>query len=165
MIRVRNLAPFVALFLAGVLVVVGLLTMIRLGVAHAAPVAVDAATVAHDAAPQEVALDDAEAARRIGWPVGVFAIVTVLALSLGRAGVHLHVPWLAWLARGTAATVLGAVAAGGSAVVEVAALGGSPVAMGTAAVTAILAFWRARRPEPTSATRPLRAARRAPTNR
>lgn len=92
--------------------------------------------------------DTAATARRIGWPVGVLAIVTVAALALGTAGQRRGRGCLGRLAHGTAATTTGAGAAIGSAVLDALLAGGSPAAVGVAITATILAFWRARRPEP-----------------
>lgn len=99
-------------------------------------------------APPAAEPDTAAVVRRLGWPIGVLAAVTVAALSLGVAGQRRGRRELAWLARGTAATSAGAGAAIGSAVLDTLIAGGSPAAVGAAMVATILAFWRARRPEP-----------------
>jgi hypothetical protein len=125
--------------------------------AAAAPRPSDALT--NPATSPVAAWDDVLAARRVGWPAAVFACVTLLALALGTAGARFA--WLSWLARGTAATLLGALAACGTAGYDAAIAGGSPAAVGSAAVLAVFAFWQARRtpvprqPEHGSAASPL----------
>lgn len=89
------------------------------------------------------AWDDFQAARKIGWPAAVFAVVTMLMLALGTLGKS--VTWLAWLSRGVAATAIGAVSAIGTACYDAVAAGGSWVAIGLAAVMAVAAFWQAQR--------------------
>lgn len=111
----------------------------------AASAAPASASELHNPATDPAAsLSDAQAARQVGWPVAIMAIITMVALALGTAGAK--VPWLAWLARGAAATMLGAVAACGSAAYNAAVAGGSAVPIGTAVVAAALAFWQAHRP-------------------
>lgn len=104
--------------------------------------------------PQLVVIQEADTAataRRIGWPVGVLAIVTLSALALGAAGQRSQRRGrlnLGRLAQGTAATSTGAGAAIGAAVLDTLLAGGSPAAVGVAITATILAFWRARRPAP-----------------
>lgn len=156
--------PFVLMFLAGVVAALVVLSAFQYGMARAAPVLADAsshasvlppdaiaaappAAVLHDPVTDPTgAVDDVMAARRLGWPIAVGVIAALIALALGTAGARIS--WLSWLARGTAATLLGSVTACGSAAFDAALSGGSGVAVAAAAVGAALAFWRAHRAAP-----------------
>jgi hypothetical protein len=145
--------------------VLALLTMLRIGAAHATPFAgawqplapmADAQTAASTLPAPEIEMPaedvraaveaEADVARDIGRPILVGVLVTLLALALGTAGRHIR--WLAWLGRGVWATAIGAASACGEAMIEVAIAGGSMHAVYAVAVAAVLAFWRARRPAP-----------------
>lgn len=153
--------PNALMFLIGAILALVLLSAWQYGLASAAePVASvlpAPAAVLHDPVVDPTgAIDDIQAARRLGWPIAVGVIAALLAMALGTAGARIR--WLSWLARGTAATALGAVSACGSAAFDAAVLGGSPVVVAVAAIGAVLAFWRAHRAAPS-------ATSRAPTER
>lgn len=91
-------------------------------------------------------IDDAQAARRFGWPALVFAIGTMLAIGLAYLGrKYPSVKALAWLDKGVVATTIGFVGACGAAGFDAAVGGGSWAAMGFAVLMGAMAFWQARR--------------------
>lgn len=148
---IRSHLPIVVLVALGALALaIALAAIPYVGVAHSEPMAVQADAVSHTSeradAPRPSAqiTDDAEVVRQLGRPIGIGVLATLLALALGAAGAN--IPWLAWLARGTSATVIGAVSACAEAMLEVALAGGTVLTVEVAGGAAVLAFWRANRP-------------------
>lgn len=145
--------PVVAAFLIGVFAVLG----IALATARAAeepPPAPPAATVAvgsnsgsgsgsatpAQAFPDPVdspaaTIDTLKAARSIGWACLVFAVLTVLARIVGRVGKNSK--WFAWLHKGKAAVLVGAVGALALATYNALALGGTLIAGALAGLIAL----------------------------
>lgn len=102
---------------------------------EAAPSSPAPADKLHDpiAAPK-AAWDDVKAAKKMGWPVLVFAVLVMLAKLLGRAKKY---KLLAALGKGKVAVVVGAVGALGTACYNAAAEGGAWSAMLLAGLVAI----------------------------
>lgn len=87
------------------------------------------------------AIDDVKAAKSLGWPVLVLAVVTLLARLAGSLGKS--IPLLAPLGKGKVALVVGAIAAIGAAGYSAAFGGGSLVTIATAVLIAGIAAWNA----------------------
>jgi hypothetical protein len=91
-------------------------------------------------------IDDFDKARQHGWPALVFFLATSLAIALGTLGErHPKIASLARLNQGIVATVIGAVAACGTAGFEAAIQGGSWATVGFTFTLALAAFWKAQR--------------------
>ncbi|MEO7895901.1 MAG: hypothetical protein ABIR65_01260 [Pseudolysinimonas sp.] len=113
--------------------------------AHAADVAATVTATPADALHDPLvapaaAFDDVRAAQKIGWPLAVLAVLVMLSRVLGGAGTRWSVPWLAWLAKGTAAFVVGGLGSVSAAAFNALALGGTWFAVVAAAVGAGLAL-------------------------
>jgi len=89
------------------------------------------------------AIDDLKAAKRTGWVIFVFAIVTMVARVLGKLGKRKELPWLAWLNRGKTAIGIGLVSSLGAAGYNALADGGSYYALAAALVMGFATFWDA----------------------
>ena len=86
------------------------------------------------------AFDDAEAARKVGWPALVLAGCVMLAMAARTLGKKWpDVAWLAWLNTGKRAFVIGAVVTVGSAAFDVLIMGGTPMAVAFAAFASVMA--------------------------
>ena len=149
-VRPRPL-PVIASFIIGVLAILG----IALATAHATeeptpPPAVaavgsgsgssSAALTTAQAFPDPVdspaaTIDTLKAAKAIGWACLVFAALTVLARVAGRLGKD--VKWFAWLGKGKAAVLVGAVGALALATYNALALGGTLIAAALAGLVAL----------------------------
>lgn len=98
------------------------------------------------------AIDDVSQSWRQGWPVFVFAVVTIASLALGKIGKRYpKVTWLARFSSGDLAIGLGGTAAVATACYNAAAEGGSWTAIMTGGMAALLAYIRL---DPASATDP-----------
>lgn len=141
----RNLA-------LGILICFGL-TALGVGDAFAQPA--DAGLVAQDAgsasatptaadklhdpvSDTKAAIDDVKQARRQGWSMLVFALATMAAKLVGRVKKW---PKLAFLNRGRAAVIVGALSALAFAGYNALANGGSLYAAGYAGALAVAAYW------------------------
>ncbi len=100
-------------------------------------------SLSNPASEPVAAWDDAVAARKIGWTALVFAVATMVAMGIGTLGKNMK--QLAWLNRGKTAVVAGAVVAVGAAGFDVAAQGGSYVALLLALWSAGLAYYNSYR--------------------
>jgi hypothetical protein len=136
----KLLAPLLALF------VVVSTSSICLLAFHAGSAYADtnssAADQLHDPLDQPVqAYDDLVAARKLGWPIAIFAGGVMLARLLGALGKKSDVSWLAWLGVGKKAIAISGAAAVLAAAYNALATGGSYAAVGMAAVLAFASFW------------------------
>jgi hypothetical protein len=106
-----------------------------------APPAATPADELHDpiAAPAQ-AWDDVKAAKKVGWAVLVFAVLTMMAKLAGRMKT---VKFFAPLGKGKVAVVIGALGALGASCYNAAAEGGAWTAMLVAGVTAIAHYMNA----------------------
>lgn len=155
--------PVVAAFILGVLAILGIaLTTARAaeepsaaqvaavddgsgsgsgsGSAATAPV-IPADPVIHPVAT----IDTLKAAKQIGWACLAFAILTVTARVVGRLGKD--VKQLAWLHKGKAAVIVGAVGALALATYNALALGGTLLAAALAGLVALAHYLDATPPE------------------
>lgn len=86
------------------------------------------------------AYDDFKAAQKIGWPLALLAALVMLTRGIATAATRWSISWLAWLAKGAAATAISGAGAIGAAAFNTLALGGTWFAVAVAAMGALLAL-------------------------
>ena len=102
-------------------------------------------------------IGDAEAAFKVGWPLGVL-VATFMLLELGAyVGKSKSIAWLAWLGTGRVSTVIAGATAVAASMVNVLAAGGAWAAVIGAATAAALAYWHPAGVAPEPSTAPAKA--------